>query len=297
MKIFIADAFTDTCFGGNPAGVALLPPGEAFPGDLWMQALAAELKHSETAFIRQETDGSFTLRYFTPAGEVDLCGHATIASFTVLKNEGLLTAASRYTAHTKAGDLTIGVQKNTILMTMAPPVTLRTFDLNNAGDAALIHSFYAAFGTDIHAMPAHMKPEIISTGLPDIILPVSSRDILNALTPDFDQICQISESLDVVGFHVFAPGSSPEITAECRNFAPRYAINEEAATGTSNGALTWYLYKHGTITDSQTNTFLQGEAMGRPSRINSVITSQSGICVGGSAVILFGGEYRKEYIK
>ena len=99
MKIYVMDAFAAKLFGGNQAGVAL-PEGDV--SDETMRLIAAELKHSETAFVRPRADGSVDLRYFTPAGEVELCGHATIASFALLRRLGPL-ADGRPGAHTKAG--------------------------------------------------------------------------------------------------------------------------------------------------------------------------------------------------
>ena len=87
MKIYVMDAFAAKLFGGNQAGVAL-PEREV--SDETMRLIAAELKHSETAFVRPRADGSVDLRYFTPAGEVELCGHATIAGFALLRRLGLL---------------------------------------------------------------------------------------------------------------------------------------------------------------------------------------------------------------
>lgn len=105
MKAYVMDAFSEKLFGGNQAGVAL---PECPLSDAVMQQIAAEFKHSETAFVTVNDDGSVTLRYFTPAGEVDLCGHATIASFALLRQEGLIADGS-HIAHTKASDLNIGV--------------------------------------------------------------------------------------------------------------------------------------------------------------------------------------------
>lgn len=292
MKLFIADAFAEKHFGGNPAGVALLSSGEPFPNDTFMQQMAAELKHSETAFIHPENDGTFTLRYFTPAGEVDLCGHATIASFKVLQDEGLLTGCEN-TAHTNAGAIKVFVSGDSILMSMAPAKTIRSFDIENESDKTFIHDFYKAFGIDTSAMPASLQPQMITTGLPDIILAVKNKEILNTLNPDFDAITKISRALNAVGFHVFALHDGDNITADCRNFAPLYAINEEAATGTSNGALTWYLYQHHIIRPEMYQTFLQGEVMGRPSKIMSRLTLDGDIFIGGKAVILFRGEFEK----
>ncbi len=91
MRIFIADAFTAVRFLGNQAGVVLLEDGEDFPENAWMQKLAAELKHSETAFVRRTSERAFQICYFTPDGEVELCGHATIAAFTLLREEKIAT--------------------------------------------------------------------------------------------------------------------------------------------------------------------------------------------------------------
>ena len=95
MRLFIVDAFAKRRFAGNQAGVALLPAGEDFPEPGFMQALAAELRHSETAFVKRLGPDRFRLRYFTPEGEVDLCGHATIAAFTVLREAPPVTPSRR----------------------------------------------------------------------------------------------------------------------------------------------------------------------------------------------------------
>ena len=89
MLIYVADAFTDRCFGGNPAGIVLLDREHTFPGSHCMQKLAAELKHSETAFVLPDKNHRFHIRYFTPVREVDLCGHATICRFCPFKTAWL----------------------------------------------------------------------------------------------------------------------------------------------------------------------------------------------------------------
>ena len=120
MDLYIADGFTTQRFSGNPAGVALLGD-EAFPAEEWMRALAGELKHSETAFVRRTGEREFHIRYFTPAEEVELCGHATIASFTVLRETGEIKPGV-YALHTLSGDLEIEVGEDSVWMDiwMAP---------------------------------------------------------------------------------------------------------------------------------------------------------------------------------
>ena len=104
MRYYIVDTFTDKPFGGNPAGVVLLD-SDAFPEDRLMQQIASELRYSETAFVKRHSAQEFTIRYFTPKAEVELCGHATIASFFLLHQKGL--ASGKCLCHTLAGDLCI----------------------------------------------------------------------------------------------------------------------------------------------------------------------------------------------
>ena len=104
MRYYIVDAFTDRPLGGNPAGVVLLGE-EAFPDESLMIKVAAELRYSETAFVRRLSATEYHLRYFTPKAEVELCGHATIASFSLLYKLGL--AEGRCLCHTLAGDLVV----------------------------------------------------------------------------------------------------------------------------------------------------------------------------------------------
>ena len=106
MEAYVMDAFSARIFGGNQAGVVL--PDRPL-SDAVMRQIAAEFKHSETAFVTREPDGSVSLRYFTPAGEVELCGHATVASFALLRQLGSVPDGD-CTAHTKAGELTVTVR-------------------------------------------------------------------------------------------------------------------------------------------------------------------------------------------
>ena len=85
MKIFVCDAFSSKIFKGNQAGVVILGEKENYPDKILMKNIAAELKHSETAFVKKIDDKKFKIRYFTPTEEVELCGHATIFSFFYFK--------------------------------------------------------------------------------------------------------------------------------------------------------------------------------------------------------------------
>ncbi len=303
MKFYIVDAFTDTIFGGNPAGVVLLDKGADFPEEKTMLLTASELRYSETAFVRTLGDGKYHTRYFTPTDEVDLCGHATIAAFTVLSQEGKLQPGQTCSNQTLAGALPIHISADLVMMDMAIPR-----DQGKIQTTEALVELYGTMGLPverIHAKDAYGKivelyPSMISTGLPDIILPVSSSNQLSKIKPDDAALSALSEKYGVVGVHAFALASLENqsamvdhITAYCRNFAPLYGIPEEAATGTSNGALTYYLYQHGLIFPGERLSFLQGREMNRPSRIESILELKDAaptIQVGGTGVILAKGE-------
>lgn len=279
MELYVADAFTTVRFSGNQAGVALLGAGE-FPAESLMRALAGELKHSETAFVKQTGPKAFHIRYFTPAEEVDLCGHATIAAFTVLRDTGAI-APGDYALHTRSGNLEIGVGADAVWMDMAAPQDGRSFS------EAEQEELYAAYGLTLADRPEGLEPQAVSTGLMDILLPVKDLETLERAEQNEAQVTRLSEGYNVVGVHMFCP-HTPDAAAHCRNFAPLYAIPEEAATGTSNGALTWYLYRRGLIQAGADNRFVQGEKMGKPSEILSRITEDENgvkVRVGGRALL------------
>lgn len=290
MRFFIADAFTDALFGGNPAGIVLLEEQEAYPPEERMRKTAAELRYSETAFVKRMSQTEFQLRYFTPAAEVDLCGHATIATFTALLGNGMVRDGGCYQIHTLSGILSVHIQDGLIMMEMAPAKRLRSID-----NPETLQELYGVMGLSyapsLSPEGNELFPMIISTGLPDILLPVADAQSLASISPDFPALAILSTQYEVVGVHAFAlEGNDWAIDARCRNFAPLYGINEEAATGTSNGALTEYLYGHGLISPGKTCCFLQGEAMGRTSKIYTLLEAECArIKVGGTGVILASG--------
>ena len=275
MKYYIVDAFTDRPFGGNPAGVVLLD-SDAFPEEELMLKVAAELRYSETAFVVQHSDNEYTVRYFTPKAEVELCGHATIATFAMLHHEKGLTG--RCLCHTKAGDLRIEAGEK-VLMQMATPRIVDTI-----ADAEVI---YRAIGvTDYQPT---LPVQIAYSGLPDIMIPLRDVAMLQSLKPDMEAITAITRKYEAVSFHVFAFGNDG-YTAHVRDFAPLYDIPEESATGTANASLTHYLQQNGCIPPTGNFSFFQGEAMGRPSVVATRVTPDGTIYVGGTAVVVGEGE-------
>ena len=288
MKFLIADAFTDTTFGGNPAGIVLLSDGADFPSDELCVKTAAELRYSETAFIKILDNHEFQIRYFTPAAEVDLCGHATIASFYSLMHLGIIEKNCTCINHTLAGDLNIEVKDGFIMMDMASPEEISIMD-----DPEKIKELYDIMGASYNPSMNLPVPRMISTGLPDIMMPVTDLAALNAIEPDMKALSALSERYGVVGVHAFTVSCEEGVTAHARNFAPLYDIDEEAATGTSSGAMTYYFYLNKLIEEKSSCKFIQGEKMDRPSVILTEIKASCETClikVGGSAVILAEGE-------
>ena len=211
---------------------------------------------------------------------MDLCGHATIAAFTVLRDTGAIVPGD-YALHTRSGDLEIGVGDDAVWMDMAPPTDGPTFSEEEQG------ALYAAYGLSLADRPEGLEPQAVSTGLMDILLPVRDLATLDKAVQNEAEVTRLSEHYNVVGVHMFCP-HTPDAVAHCRNFAPLYAIPEEAATGTSNGALTYYLFRRGLIQAGADNRFVQGEKMGKPSEILSRITEDNGsvkVRVGGRALI------------
>lgn len=276
MKYYIVDAFTDQPFGGNPAGVVLLEGDNLLTEELMLK-IAAELRYSETAFARRLSSTEYHVRYFTSNAEVELCGHATIATFSLLHQMRL--AEGECLCHTLAGDLCIEAGTK-VMMQMVTPHIVAT--LENTDE------IYRALGVTNY-QPT-LPVQIAYSSLPDIMIPVADVSTLNSLQPDMKVISAITQKYKAVSFHVFAFGNDG-YTAHVRDFAPLYDIPEESATGTANAALTHYLQQNGCIPPSGDFVFLQGEAMGRPSVVATRITLHGTLYVGGTAYVLALGDF------
>lgn len=271
--------------GGNGAGVILLDKQITRKEK---QEIAAKIGLSETAFILQEDEKNFDVSFFTPVCEVDLCGHATIAAFYYLGLTGVIKGSNeirKVYQNTKAGKLEIEIKFNNnvdnVLMQQKKP---QIFDELIGQDLKRIADSLNTNEDNIGLNFAKIYPTIVSTGLKDIMVPVKSKHILNSLNVDLNMINDISAEKDVVGYHVYTIENG-EIYA--RNFAPKVGINEECATGTSNGALCSLLYKKNIISNEA--EVIQGESMNEKSLIYVKIVEQNGLIdvyVGGKASVL-----------
>lgn len=285
MEFFVVDAFTDQLFFGNQAGVVILRDGEAFPEESLMLKIAAELKHSETAFVQPAGGITFFLRYFTPVDEVPLCGHATISAFTVLREQQHL-ACGNYIAQTKAGELKVIVEQDRVWLRMPAGEIVKTLTPEEAGEV------HRAYSLSPDMQTGELAPCVVRSGLADILVPVESREHLNHALQNRDEVIRLSKHHNGVGVHLYNLTQDGSATAYCRNFAPLFGIDEESATGTSNAALTYYLYQNGKIAKHAVSIIVQGESMGRKSVILSRVDEDENIWIGGEALVSIQGELK-----
>lgn len=257
INVYTLNSFAKTKEGGNPAGVVMNADSLS---EEEMRKIAAVLGFSETAFVLQSNVADFKVRFFTPNEEVDLCGHATIATFYAMSSLNLLKQG-KYEQETRAGILGIEIHNdNFVMMNQSIPVFSEVIDKDEVADSLNISP---------SQITADLLVQVVSTGLRDIMVPVRSIEILDAIKPDMKKVKEISQKYNTVGYHVFSLESLHGANAYCRNFAPLYGIPEESATGTSSGALGCYLYHYGKINEDQASNiiFEQGYSMKRPSEI------------------------------
>ncbi len=217
QRISQVDAFTDRPFTGNPAGVCVLER----PADpRWMQDVAAEMNLSETAFVVPIEGGSrFQLRWFTPNTEVDLCGHATLATAHVLWEEGHLAADQRAWFETRSGRLSASLGPDGIELDF--PREAITSEIRSADEWATLRA----------AIPA----PILFAGRNrfDVLVELADEETLVLLRPDFRKVAE----LECRGVIVTSRSSNPAFDFASRFFAPRLAVDEDPVCGSAHCCL------------------------------------------------------------
>ncbi len=218
-RIHIVDAFTAEAFSGNPAAVCLLNDER---DAAFMQRVAAEMNLSETAFLQARADGEWTLRWFTPKLEVDLCGHATLASAHMLWSTGMLATDAPAKFHTRSGVLLANRQSNgeIVLDFPAKPVA----------DAEAPAGLEEAIGVPVSAF---------SLAKNDGIAVLDSEGSVRGAKPDIGKIAK----LPVRVLMITARASTPGFDMASRFFAPNSGVNEDPVTGSAHCALGPYWAK------------------------------------------------------
>ena len=284
MKIRVkkVNAFTDSIKGGNPAGVVLNSP------DLTAKQMAyvsKMFKVSETAFVFPSSNADFKLRFFTPEIEVDLCGHATIATFFTMALEDFFPDKINRIVlqETKAGVFPVNINFtedgniDRVMMTQRKPIFKDIhLDILKIADSLKISR---------ENINDSLPKQIVSTGLFTLPICIKSFDVLKKIKPDFNKIKKICNDLGTGSFHLFTFETIEHASVyHARNFAPVYGVNEDPVTGTANGAVCSYLIKNRIV---QENNLLceQGDVIGRPGRV-FVEINKNIVKVGGRAIVV-----------
>jgi PhzF family phenazine biosynthesis protein len=211
LTVYHVDAFSDSLFAGNPAAVCILPESRE---DAWMQKLAQELNLSETAFLQKRGDG-YNLRWFTPLVEVDLCGHATLASAHILWELGLLDTNETVRFHTRSGLLTAKRRDEWIEL---------DFPALPDKEVPVPRGMVKALG---------IKPRYVGRSRFDFIVEVKNENAVRKIRPNFTLL----SALPIRGLIVTAKASTPPYDFVSRFFAPRAGINEDPVTGSAHSVL------------------------------------------------------------
>ena len=234
VRLRIVDAFTSRPFSGNPAAVVVLDPatapcGERSGGESWMWSVAAEVNLSETAFATPTAPGRYDLRWFTPLVEVDLCGHATLATAHALAEDG---ESGPFRFATRSGELRAAVGEDGVQLDLPAQST------TPLEEPEVLARLAAALGVAPVA--------VVRTSGGDVLVEVDAAETVRALVVDVAALAAV----DARGVIVTAPGSRPEAVADdaslgapdvvSRFFAPRVGVAEDPVTGSAHCSLAPY---------------------------------------------------------
>ncbi|MDN5202677.1 PhzF family isomerase [Fulvivirgaceae bacterium BMA10] len=241
LIVYQIDAFTKEKFKGNPAGVVVNADGLS---DDQMQLIARELNNPETAFLfsTDTTDCDGVIRYFTPKTEVPICGHATIAAMYAKALEDNLDSCI-LKIKTRIGILPFEIIKENgdyeVIMTQGD------FELGHAFEEDTMQRLVTSLGLERSDLHEQCPVQIASTGHSKVMIGIKNREKLNDLTPDYNELTDLSKQIQCNGYFVFTLDSDdPEILTYGRMFAPAIGINEDPVTGNANGPLGGYLVQN-----------------------------------------------------
>ncbi len=229
VEVAIINAFVDDNNGGNPAGVVLNADTLTSKQKL---AIANKVGLSETAFVSQSNSADFKLEFYTPQKQIAHCGHATIATFSHLSQLGMVPNANT-SKETIDGNRSIQVKGDFAYMEQLAP---KYYPLEQDSDQFL---------QAINVAPENVisNPIIVNTGNAFLLVGVNNIATLNSLSPNQNSIETISEEYDLIGFYAYTLETNRDgRDASARMFAPRYGIEEEAATGMAAGPLACVLH-------------------------------------------------------
>jgi len=285
------DAFTETPLGGNPCAILLDTEGLDSNN---MLAIAKEMNLSETAFVRQSARADFGMRFFTPAEEIPLAGHPTIATTYALVHSGRLRLESDHTTITvelQAGIIEVeilsrGGKVDTIVMSQKKPAFLSVLEASDV---------MPVFGLGEEDVLPGAPIQIVSTGTPQLMIPLNQLDALRRIQVDINAYQQLRQDAVFFSPHLFClQGITPEGDTFARHFGVPPDTPEDPFTGSATGGMGAYLWHYGLI-DQPVFTAEQGHWMGRPgvARVEVVGPPEDieTVRVGGNAVLVLEGQF------
>ncbi|GAA0236564.1 PhzF family phenazine biosynthesis protein [Saccharothrix mutabilis subsp. mutabilis] len=256
MRIFVVDAFTDRAFAGNPAGVVLLEDDGTPDDERWMQSVAAELKHAETAFVRLKDEGPLPLRWFTPVREVDLCGHATLA-----------------TAHVLGGDRAFTTRSGLLTCATTPDGWV---EMDFPADPATPIEVTEPLASGLPGVTIKAVAQAVS----DVLVEAGSAAEVRALEPDHAALARVPGR----GVIVTAPGDRPGLDVVSRCFYPSYGVPEDPVTGSAHCTLaSWWAPRLGRA------ELLAEQASPRGGQVRAILDGDR-VRLAGRAVTVLAGE-------
>lgn len=286
--IYQVDAFTTSPLGGNPCAVLF---DCANLDDAAMQAIAREMNLSETAFVWKKSNGGFRVRYFTPAEEIPMAGHPTIATVYALVDSGRLSLPGDYLKiplELRDGpiDVEIFAQKGKvarIVMSQRIPRFLSTY---HAADVL------PAFGLKESDLLPGLPIQTVSTGTPQLMVPLNSHDALRRAILDLGKYTALRQGGDFFSPHLFCLQGVENGRTFARHFGVPPDTMEDPFTGSATGGMAAYLWHYGLI-DSPTFIAEQGHWMHRPGQAYVEVIGPRDeietVKVGGGAVTVLRG--------
>jgi PhzF family phenazine biosynthesis protein len=300
--VYVIDAFTDAPFRGNPAGVVL--DGSDLDAKL-MQRIAAELRHSETAFPlpAREPAAALHLRWFTPTAEVVFCGHATLATFHALVEEAKRLRAPEQGVHRtsftcKAGllrvELSRDAKKRVRVLIETPEAAFEPQPVSA--------DFLASLGIVPEVLDPKVPPQRTSrgglasvTGEGNLFLALRDRGALACVRPDFRALADAGHALGIGGACLFTLNPAPGVDAAVRCFFPGHGVDEDPVTGSAAGQLATLLQTALPETLPRKMVLTQGDELGRPGRVEVELRPEATpgkvrAWIGGHAATVLRGE-------
>ena len=236
IEVQIVNAFVDGTTGGNPAGVVVDADGLTVAQKL---KVAQHVGLSETAFVSASDVATVKLEFFTPTRQIPHCGHATIATFSLLRQLGAV-GEGRLSKETTDGNRAILVDGGMAFMEQRAPHYIQVATMSELGGRVV-----ASLGLTPTRLLSGVDPFVVNTGNAFLIVPLLDEPSVAELRPHWDLVESLSEGLDLIGYYVFSMTTKVRGRhAGARMFAPRFGIPEEAGTGMAAGPLACFLHDY-----------------------------------------------------